>query len=43
MCAFHYKYIERKYNGCAKLLFADTDILVYEIEADDIFWKFLWN
>ena len=41
MYAFRYKYIGRKYNG--KLLFADTDILVYEIEADDIFWKFLWN
>ena len=43
MYAFRYKYIGRKYNGCDKLLFADTDILVYEIEADDIFWKFLLN
>ena len=43
MYEFHYKYIGRKYIGCAKLLFADTDILVYEIETDDIFRKFLWN
>ena len=32
---FHYKYIERKYINCAKLLFTDTNSLVYEIETDD--------
>ena len=31
MYEFHYKYIKRKYN--AKLLFADTDSLVYENKA----------
>ena len=32
MFEFHYKYIKRKYD--AKLLFTDTDSLVYEIETD---------
>ena len=32
---FHYKYIERKYINCTKLLFTDTNSLVYEIETDD--------
>ena len=34
----HYKYIKRKYN--AKLLFADTDGLVYEIETKDVYEDF---
>ena len=32
---FHYKYIKSKYN--AKLLFTDTDSLVYDIETDDVY------
>ena len=34
MYEFHYKYIKRKYD--AKLLFTDTDSLVYEIKTEDI-------
>ena len=34
MCEFHYGYFKRKYN--AKLLFRDTDSLVYEIKSKDI-------
>ena len=35
MYEFHYKYIKSKFN--AKLLFADTDSLVYEIKAEDVY------
>ena len=35
MYEFHYNYIQSKYN--AKLLFIDTDILVYEIEIKDVY------
>ena len=34
MYEFHYKCIKRKYN--AKLLFTDTDSLVYEIKTNDV-------
>ena len=37
---FNYKYIGRKYNNHAKLLFTDTDSLVYEIETDDVYEDF---
>ena len=35
---FHYKYIKTKFN--AKLLFTDTDSLVYEIEIDYVYEDF---
>ena len=38
MYEFHYKYIKIKYN--AKLLFTDTDSLVYEIKTDDVYEDF---
>ena len=38
MYEFHYKYIKTKFN--AKLLFAYTDSLVYEIETDYVYEDF---
>ena len=37
MYEFHYNYIAVKYGCCAKLLFKDTDSLVYQIETDDVY------
>ena len=42
MYDFHYNYIKSQYGDKARLLFTDTDSLMYEIEADDVyqdFWK----
>ena len=33
----HYNYIKPKYSDRAKLLFTDTDFLMYEIDADDFY------
>ena len=38
MYEFHYKYIKRKFD--AKLLFTDTDSLVYEIKTEDVYEDF---
>ena len=43
MYEFHYKYIGRKYYDKAKLLFKNTDGLVYEVETSDVSWRFLWE
>ena len=37
MYEFHYMYIKPKYKVKAKLLFTDTDSLIYEIETEDFY------
>ena len=37
MYEFHYKYIKPKYGDKAKLLFTDTDSLMYEIQTEDFY------
>ena len=37
MYDFHYKYIKPMYKNKAKLLFTDTDSLMYEIEREDFY------
>ena len=37
MYDFHYNYIKTKYGDKAKLLFADTDYLAYEITIKDFY------
>ena len=37
MFDFHYNYMKQKYGDKAKLLFTDTDSLMYEIETSDFY------
>ena len=36
----HYNYIKNKYGNNSILLFTDTDSLMYEIKADDVYDDF---
>ena len=42
MYEFHYNYIKKKYGDKTKLLFTDTDSLMYEIQTED-FYKDISN
>ena len=37
MCDMHYNYVKPKYGDRVKLLFTDTDSLMYEIETEDFY------
>ena len=37
MYEFHYDYIKNKYDDNSRLLFTDTDNLIYEIETEDVY------
>ena len=43
MYEFHYDYIENKYHSRSKLLFTDTDSLMYKIKTEDIYENFSSN
>ena len=40
MYEIHYDYMENKYGDNSRLLFIDTDILVYEIKIEDVYEDF---
>ena len=40
MYEFHYDYIKNKYGNNSRLLFTDTDSLMDEIKAEDIYEDF---
>ena len=40
MYEFHYDYVKNKYDNKSKLLFADTDSLMYEIKTEDVYEGF---
>ena len=37
---FHYDYIKNKYGNNSRLLFTDTDSLMYEIKTEDVYKDF---
>ena len=40
MFEFHYDYIKNKYGNNSRLLFTDTDCLMYEIKTEDVYKDF---
>ena len=40
MYEFHYDYIKAKYDNKSKLLFTETDSLMYEIKTKDVYEYF---
>ena len=40
---FHYDYIKNKYDNKSKLLFTDTDSLMYDIKTEDVYEDFISN
>ena len=40
ICEFHYDYIKNKYGKNSRLLFTDTDSLMYEITTEDAYEDF---
>ena len=40
MYEFHYDYIKNKYGNNSRLLFTDTDSLMYEIKTEDVYEDF---
>ena len=40
MYEFHYDYIKNKYGNKSRLLFTDTDNLMYEIKNEDVYEDF---
>ena len=40
MYEFHHDYIKNKHDNKSKLLFTDTDSLIYEIKTEDVFEDF---
>ena len=37
---FHYDYIKKKYSNNSRLLFTDTDSLIYEIKTEDVYGEY---
>ena len=40
---FHYDYVKNKYGNNSRLLFRDTDCLMYEIKTEDVYEDFSSN
>ena len=40
ICEFYYNYFKNKYSNNTRLLFTDTDSLVYEIKTEDVYKDF---
>ena len=43
MYEFHYDYIKNKYDNKSRLLFPDTDSLMYQIKTEDVYKDFSSN